>query len=67
VLRRSEATRFSSSSDDEVGGPQSAIRAERAASERSNQITTRRRTVSGMPCSLSISSAVRLPATSVIT
>jgi hypothetical protein len=31
VLRRSEQTRFSSASDDEVGGLQSAIRAERAA------------------------------------
>ena len=30
VLRRSEGTRFSSRSDDEVGGLQSAIRAERA-------------------------------------
>ena len=31
VLRRSEQTRFSSASDDEVGGLQSAMRAERAA------------------------------------
>jgi hypothetical protein len=30
VLRRSERTRFSSANDDEVGGLQSAIRAERS-------------------------------------
>jgi hypothetical protein len=29
VMRRSERTRFSSASDDEVGGLQSAIRSER--------------------------------------
>ena len=34
VLRRNEGTRFSSPSDDEVGGPRSAIRSER--SEQSN-------------------------------
>jgi hypothetical protein len=66
VLRRSEAARYSSPSDDEVGGFQ-ARSARSGLRERSNQTTTRRRTVSGMLCSLSISSAVRPPAISVIT
>jgi hypothetical protein len=42
VLRRSEQTRFSSASDDEVGGLQSAIRAER--SEAINPRTTEKET-----------------------
>jgi len=37
VLRRSEQTRLSSASDDEVGELEGAIRAERAKAERSNQ------------------------------